>query len=108
PGPGEVLILQRQKPAAAQPKPKAEQPAKTDQERMAGYWLIVKNDGSRNRTGEDWLIANGAIVMYPNHWGFRILMHFHRLDPSKNPKQIDITVTKTNKEHVGVIKGIYA
>jgi RNA polymerase sigma factor (sigma-70 family) len=108
PGPGEVLILQRSPHGATPPKPKAAPPAKTDQERMAGYWLIVKNDGSRNRKGEDWLIGDGGIVMYPNHWGFRILMHFHRLDPAKSPKQIDITVTKTNKEHIGVIKGIYA
>jgi RNA polymerase sigma factor (sigma-70 family) len=89
----------------AQPKPPS---AKTDQERMVGGWVIVKNDGERNRNGEGWFISEDEILMHAMLSGLRVILHFHRLDASKNPKQIDITVTKTNKEHVGIIKGIYA
>src|SRR5260370_20124643 len=81
-------------------------PGKSDQERMVGNWFIMNDDSKRK--GEEWWIGKDEIVMHPNLWGFRIIMHFHRLDASKSPKQIDITVTKTNPEYVGIINGIYA
>lgn len=94
--------------------------AKTDEERMVGGWVIVKNDGERKRKGELWSIGKHQIVMNANLSGFRGITHFHRLDAAKNPKQIDITVTgiagvygpdvpiKADARIVGVIKGIYA
>ena len=57
--------------------------------------------------------------MNANLTGFRTITHFHRLDATKNPKQIDITVTaiagvygpdvpiKADARIQGVIKGIY-
>jgi uncharacterized protein (TIGR03067 family) len=108
PRPGEVLILHRQKPAAEQPKAKEEPPAKTDQERMVGGWVIVKNDGQRNRKGENWIISKDQIDMNANLTGFKVFWHYHRLDATKDPKQIDITVKKSNGEFIGLIKGIYA
>jgi RNA polymerase sigma factor (sigma-70 family) len=87
----------------AQPE---QQPARSDQERMAGGWVIVNEDSGRK--GEEWLIGTDEIVMNPNLYGFRLARYFHHLNPDKDPKQIDITVKKTNLEYVGVIKGIYA
>jgi RNA polymerase sigma factor (sigma-70 family) len=86
--------------------PPKRQPAKTDQERLVGGWVIVNDDSLRK--GEEWAISMDEITMHPNLRGFRIARHFHRLDPAKSPKQIDIRVTKTNLEPVGLIKGIYS
>jgi RNA polymerase sigma factor (sigma-70 family) len=90
----------------ANPPVQPKQPARTDQERMVGGWIIV-NDDSRQK-GEVWQISMDEITMNANLLGFRVYRHFHRLDPTRNPRQIDITVTKTNREFIGVIKGIYA
>jgi RNA polymerase sigma factor (sigma-70 family) len=117
PKPGEVLILQRAMPDGTPPQAKQEQPAVTDMERMMGGWVIVNDDSKRK--GEEWLIGMHQIVMHPNLYGFPVACLFHHLDHSKNPKQIDITVTSTgggiggpvprSEKHqiVGVIKGIY-
>jgi RNA polymerase sigma factor (sigma-70 family) len=105
PAVGQVLILQRAASGATPPKAKEIPPAKTDQELMVGAWFIVNEDSGRK--GEEWWIGTGAIVMQPNLWGFRIVKHLYRLDTTKNPKQIDITVKKMNDEYVGVMKGIY-
>jgi RNA polymerase sigma factor (sigma-70 family) len=99
PGPGELIIFQRAPSGATPPKPK------TDQERMVGRWVIANDDSGRK--GEIWRIGMDEIVMHPDLRGLRILKHFHRLDATKNPKQIDITVKKMNDEFVGAIKGIY-
>ncbi len=82
-----------------------EKTAKTDQERLVGGWVIGNEESKRQ--GEPWIVDETEIVMYANLLGVRVERHFHLLDPTKSPKQIDIAVTKTNLEFVGVIKGIY-
>jgi uncharacterized protein (TIGR03067 family) len=86
----------------AQPTP---QPAKTDRERMVGNWFII-NDDSR-RKGEMWVITDDSILMYANYGGLNAYHYAHQLDASKDPKQIDITVSRVNGQAVGLIKGIY-
>src|SRR4029077_19380839 len=107
PKPGEVLILQRAVSGASPPKVKDEQPAKSDQERMVGGWVIQKSEGTRNRKGEVWSISKDQITMAANVGGFKVYWHYHRLDAGKDPKQIDIDVKKSNGEFIGLIKGIY-
>jgi uncharacterized protein (TIGR03067 family) len=89
-------------------------PAKTDQERMVGHWVIVNDDSKRK--GEVWAITDRDInevvidetLIRPDQYGFKIVHSYgYRLDASKNPKQIDIIVRKMTYEYVGVIKGIY-
>jgi uncharacterized protein (TIGR03067 family) len=122
--------LRYQTQAADQPKANGEAPAKdqkpvqpiepqakTDQERIVGWWTIVNDDSKRK--GELWEIGKHQIVMNANRSGFRARSYFYRLDPAKSPKQIDINVTtisgtyggdvpinETNRP-IGVIKGIY-
>ena len=55
-----------------------------------------------------WVIYEDRILMYAKHGGRNANLYFHRLDAGKDPKQIDITVTKVNGPPIGVIKGIYA
>ena len=93
-----------QKPAAEEAK---EEPAgKTDQERIVGNWLIMNDDSKRK--GEAWVISEDRILMNPKFGGAIAHLYFHRLDAAKDPKQIDITVTKVNGPPIGIIKGIYA
>src|SRR5262249_19213157 len=106
PGPGEVLILHRATSGASPAKAEEKQPAKTDQERLVGGWVIVNDDSMRK--GEPWIISMDEITMQANVAGVRGFSNFPRLDPAKSPKQIDIRVTKTNLEAVGEIKGIYS
>src|SRR5438105_8421996 len=82
-------------------------PAKSDRERMVGHWFIT-NDDSR-RIGEMWVITEDSILMHAFQDGFGAdaTQYAHRLDASKNPKQIDITVSRVKGPTVGVIKGIY-
>jgi uncharacterized protein (TIGR03067 family) len=96
--------LAEEKPAPAQPAP---QLAKTDRERMVGGWFIVNADSQRQ--GEMWVITEDSILMHAREdkYGGANTVHTHRLDASKNPKQIDITVSRVNGPIVGVIKGIY-
>jgi uncharacterized protein (TIGR03067 family) len=117
PGAAQVLILQRAASGASPPKAKERQPEKTDEEHMTGAWVIVNDDSKWKR--ELWSIGKHQIVMRANVGGFRTTSHFHRLDASKNPKQIDITVTvvasvygpdvpiEKNARIIGVIKGFY-
>jgi uncharacterized protein (TIGR03067 family) len=91
-----------EKPARGQPTP---QPAKTDRERMVGNWFIINDDSQRR--GEMWVITEDSILMYAKHGGAIAHHYAHRLDESKNPKQIDITVSLIKGPTVGVIKGIY-
>ena len=65
------------------------------------------NDDSR-RKGEMWVISEDRILMHAKHAGLNAHLYFHRLDAGKDPKQIDITVTRVNGPPIGVIKGIYA
>jgi uncharacterized protein (TIGR03067 family) len=94
----------QEKPARAQPTPQA---AKTDRERMVGHWFIT-NDDSR-RIGEMWVITEDSIFMhaFQDGYGANATQYTHRLDASKNPKQIDITVSRVKGPTVGMIKGIY-
>jgi uncharacterized protein (TIGR03067 family) len=111
---GEVLVLRRERWDAAPPTakgagpPAAEEksPTKTDRERMVGNWFIVNDDSQRK--GEMWVVTEDSILMYANYLGLNVYHYAHRLDESKNPKQIDITVSRINGPNVGVIKGIYA
>jgi uncharacterized protein (TIGR03067 family) len=103
----------------AAPKNDAENPtsagrkvqhAKTDRQRLVGNWFITNDDSQRK--GEMWVITEDSILMYANYGGANSVHYAHRLDASKNPKQIDITVSRitvarNNGPIVGVIKGIY-
>jgi uncharacterized protein (TIGR03067 family) len=91
-----------EKPVPAQPNP---QPAKTDRERMVGNWFIINDDSQRK--GEMWVITEDSILMHAKHLGVNAHHYAHRLDASKTPKQIDITVSRVNGPTVGVIHGIY-
>jgi uncharacterized protein (TIGR03067 family) len=111
PGPGELLILHREKPGAEPPKAKEEQSAKTDQERMVGNWFIVNEDGGR-RKGEMWVITEDTIRIHTKDGGLGGLsasIYSHRLDAAKDPKQIDINVISYNGSDsaLGIVKGIY-
>jgi RNA polymerase sigma factor (sigma-70 family) len=90
------------KPVPAQPTP---QPAKTDRERMVGNWFIMNDDSQRK--GEMWVITADSILMHAKHGGANAHHYAHRLDASKTPKQIDITVARVNGPTVGVINAIY-
>jgi RNA polymerase sigma factor (sigma-70 family) len=104
PKPGEVLILQREV-GGVPPKAKEKPPAKTDQELMVGNWAITNEDSQRK--GEMWVITEDSILMYANYGGINAFHYAHRLDVGKNPRQIDITVSRIKGPVVGVIKGIY-
>jgi uncharacterized protein (TIGR03067 family) len=106
PKPGEVLVLQRETPDSAKPKAKEKPPAKTDRELMVGNWYITNEDSGR-RKGEMWVIYEDWILMNAKDGGANTGHYSHRLDPSKNPKQIDISETSYNGPNPGVIKGIY-
>ena len=60
------------------------------------------------RKGEMWVITEDSILMYANYGGLNAFEYAHRLDETKNPKQIDITISRINGPAVGVIKGLYA
>jgi RNA polymerase sigma factor (sigma-70 family) len=92
-------------PLPAQPK---QEPGKTDQERMVGSWVIMNDDSLRK--GEKWIIREDRFLMGVNLiGGIDKLLRFHRLDASKNPKQIDITFKEQpNGKPLFNIKGIYA
>ena len=89
-------------PMPAQPTP---QPAETDRERMVANWVITNDDSLRK--GEAWVITEDSILMHAMDGGANAVQYAHRLDASKNPKQIDITVSRVKGPTVGVIKGIY-
>jgi uncharacterized protein (TIGR03067 family) len=91
-----------EEPVPAQPTP---QPARSDRERMAGNWFIMNEDSGRK--GEMWAITEDSILMYAKHSGAISLQYAHRLDAGKDPKQIDITVSRVKGPTVGVIRGIY-
>src|SRR5262249_24554123 len=91
-----------EKPVPAQPTPP---PAKTDRERMVGNWYITNEDSQRQ--GEMWVVTEDSILMHAKHLGAIAHRYTHQLDASKDPKQIDITVTRVKGETVGVMKGIY-
>jgi uncharacterized protein (TIGR03067 family) len=91
-----------EKPMHAPPAPP---PAKTDRERMVGNWFIINADSQRQ--GEMWVITEDSILMHAKNLGANTHHYAHRLDAGKNPRQIDITVTRVKGPTVGVIKGIY-
>jgi len=72
---------------------------------MVGNWFIMNDDSQRK--GEMWVVTKDSILMHAKHGGLNSQHYAHRLDASKNPKQIDITVSRVNGPTVGVIKGIY-
>jgi RNA polymerase sigma factor (sigma-70 family) len=113
---GEQPMAKEEQPAARKDKQASEekqaqpkqQPAKTDQERIVGSWVIVNEDS--NRKGEPWSISKDKLCMhtnykYYNYRGYWIdpPVFVYRLDAGKTPKQIDIGVTKDSVR----IKGIY-
>src|SRR5262245_58619247 len=53
------------------------------------------------------VITEDSILMHAKDLGLNTQHYAHRLDASKNPKQINITITRGKGETVGVIKGIY-
>ncbi len=113
---GEQPMAKEEQPAArkdqqageekqAQPK---QQPAKTDQERIVGSWVIVNDDSKRK--GEPWSINKDKLFMHTNYKYYNYRGYWidppgfvYRLDDGKTPKQIDIGVTKDSVR----IKGIY-
>jgi RNA polymerase sigma factor (sigma-70 family) len=94
------------------------QQAETDEDRIAGGWVVVNENSGRK--GELWAIGEHQIVMNPTLFGYITRQYFHRLDAAKTPRQIDITVTNVhtaigpdsprgpNAKVLGVIKGIYS
>src|SRR5205823_10312156 len=102
---GERPMTNPEQPAAKKDQPK-QQPAKSDQERMVGNWFIMNDDSMRK--GEMWVITEGSILMHAKNLGAIANRYSHRLYPDKDPKQIDITVTRVKGQVVGVIKGLYA
>ncbi|MFL5338583.1 MAG: sigma-70 family RNA polymerase sigma factor [Gemmataceae bacterium] len=101
PGPGEVLILHREKPDAVPPKAKEKSPTQSDQERMVGDWVIVRADSKL--PGETWTITKDRIHRHSVGTGWQ-MQWYHRLDAGKDPKQIDIAGQLNGPT---VIKGIY-
>ena len=97
-----TTALAEEKPVRGEAAPL---PPKTDRESMAGNWFIVNDDSQRK--GEMWVITEDSILMYAKHGGANAVHYAHRLDASKNPMQIDITVSRIKGPTVGVIKGIY-
>jgi RNA polymerase sigma factor (sigma-70 family) len=93
------------KPNANPPAQPRQQPAKTDKERMVGNWFIMNDDSGRK--GEMWVIEEESILMHAKDLTPIIHRYAHRLEAAKDPKQIDITVTRVKGPLVGVIKGIY-
>ena len=87
------------------PKDAGQQPAQSDQERMAGNWFIMNDDSMRK--GEMWAIDEDNILMRAKDSSPITKRYVHRLDAGKDPKQIDVTVTLVNGPPVGIIKGIY-
>jgi uncharacterized protein (TIGR03067 family) len=91
----------------AQPK---QQPARTDLERIVGNWFITNDDSPRK--GEMWVFTEDSILMNAKNTTPITRRYAHRLDASKDAKEIDITVTLLNGSlfgpPVGVIRGIYA
>jgi RNA polymerase sigma factor (sigma-70 family) len=95
-----------------QPDPARKEPAqqrldKTERERLVGTWIIINDDSLRK--GEKWIISEDRIRMAVNLVGGNDnFLRFHRLDPSKDPKQIDITIMKQpDGQPLAVVKGIY-
>jgi RNA polymerase sigma factor (sigma-70 family) len=97
---GEVLILH------GGPEWKEEQGEPADHERIDGNWIIVNDDG--NRKGEFWVFDKDRMLMDAKSTGLRARQYSHRLDASKTPKHIDITVTNVSGPSIGTIKGIYS
>ncbi len=108
-GPGSPKGAQKkanEAPARGQPTPEAgESQSKTDRERIVGNWFIINDDSQRR--GEMWVITEDSILMHAKDGGAIAHHYAHRLDDSKEPKQIDITVSLIKGPTVGVIKGIY-
>jgi RNA polymerase sigma factor (sigma-70 family) len=102
PGPGEILILQRASSGATPPKGKGKPPAKTDQELMIGDWVITNAD-SKYKTDMTWTITKDHINRHSPGGGWQ-MQWYHRLDASKDPKQIDIAGQLNGPT---IIKGIY-
>jgi uncharacterized protein (TIGR03067 family) len=99
------LELVEEKPSEKQPAQPVPPQAKTDRERMVGNWFIMNEDSQRQ--GEMWVITEDSILMHAKNGGANAQQYAHRLDPSKDPKQIDIRVTLPIGPP-GFIKGIYA
>ena len=99
---GKVGIPKDAGQQSAQPK---QQPAQTDQERMVGNWYITNDESMRK--GEMWVITKDSILMHAKNTSPIIRRYAHRLDAGKDPRQIDITVTRVNGPLIGVMKGIY-
>src|SRR5262249_8992576 len=87
------------------PRDAGQQPAKSDRQRMVGNWFIMNEDSQRQ--GEMWVITEDSILMHAKHGGANAHHYAHRLDAGKDPKHIDITVSRVSGPTVGVIKGIY-
>jgi RNA polymerase sigma factor (sigma-70 family) len=99
----EQLFAERDQNTGDEKEPaQAKQPAKSDEERIVGSWVIVNEDSGRK--GETWDISKDGIIMVPTDSGVKIL-HFHRLDASKTPKHIDIF--PGGADNPPPVKGIY-
>ncbi len=90
---------------ANEEKPAQPKLAKTDRERMVGNWFITNDDSLRK--GEMWVFTEDSILMYAKNGGANGQLYSHRLDSDKDPKQMDITVTRVNGPVIGVNKGLY-
>ncbi len=83
---------------------------KKDRERLQGTWKIVSAntgnaDADRNLEGRTVKIVGDTIQTY-NHAGESEGIFSFRLDPTKTPKQIDLSRTRDGREQT--VYGIYA
>jgi uncharacterized protein (TIGR03067 family) len=82
---------------------------KTDEDKIQGTWQPVHFEREGKKGPEEELketkltIAKGKIKVEKDSKDMELS---YKLDPSKNPKEIDITETKGGQDHVH--KGIYA
>ena len=76
---------------------------KKDADEIEGTWTVVNDDGFRK--GEKWVIAGGQIREGEGDKIFR----FYKLDPSKTPKCIDVTLMgQPDGQALAILTGIYS
>jgi uncharacterized protein (TIGR03067 family) len=86
-----------------------EEAIRTDKKRLQGAWSVVAENvgGQSHRTGGDshgsWIIDGDKIVMRAD--GRR--EGKFTIDPSKSPRQIDITVSSSDGKKKETIRGVY-
>lgn len=105
-----VMVLVAAPLVAAAPVPKEDE-AKKDAEKLQGTWKVVSiEEGGRVVTEKVSLTVTfdkDTLVMSGD--GRQAIKGTFKLDPSKKPKAIDVTITQGKREQDGgkVLQGIY-